>query len=487
MSKSRRTFSCGVFITVGALIALVIACSGGDSKPKITLDPQKADQLAHAALLSERDLPGGGWVVSKVDEFDDSDAFGGIPACEKASAIEKTIKDNLDPKRVARSEKELERSSSKIASLTVELKVYVYQDSDGIAGPIKDFNAFIKTGQFSDCASQVFKKLAGPRVNVTTVTPGAVAPAGGYVTAFEVDTGAGGLIRAEAYTWQFGNAVATVEFTGPPDEVNTDLVRPVLDKMRSALDRAAGPNPPTAVAAVVATPTRSPAARATSASGVRNVGTLGSLNSYRYTLRIEGAGGPFTALVGQVGGLTGTPSPGGSQQVVMEVKGAFVKPDRAQETISIGGLTVTSTTIGGQQWSTLGTIISGPKTKTPSPNELSFVGPLWDDSFINLVSTFGCSTTLEQVNGVKARKCGFDRATFDQIKDFVNASLGANADYKSFSTFAIEAWLADPDGYPVRFSVDLAGKDSKDLDFQMKLTFDITDVNSSSIKIDPPR
>src|SRR3954465_5107671 len=78
--ESMRIGSIG--LTLSALVlVMAVACGGGDSKGSPlggnsgggnTWDVAKADDLAHAALGTGGELPGGGWNATE-DDFDDDD------------------------------------------------------------------------------------------------------------------------------------------------------------------------------------------------------------------------------------------------------------------------------------------------------------------------------------------------------------------------------------------------------------------------------
>ena len=109
----------------------------------------------------------------------------------------------------------------------------------------------------------------------------------------------------------------------------------------------------TAGATVAATTRPSGSATATSVAGSLPA-RLPLLNSYRYTFKIEGTAGLIaeisnSTLPSGVNPNTGTLS--------FDVKGSYLKPDRGEATISFGGITVTRTVIGKQQWTRTGTIL----------------------------------------------------------------------------------------------------------------------------------
>lgn len=75
-----------------ALVLLAGGCGGGGgtSSSEKMVDPAHADTLAHQALLSEKDLPGTGWTVSKTDKFNDAGPSANTAACKDIAARQAT-------------------------------------------------------------------------------------------------------------------------------------------------------------------------------------------------------------------------------------------------------------------------------------------------------------------------------------------------------------------------------------------------------------
>jgi hypothetical protein len=230
-----------------------------------------------------------------------------------------------------------------------------------------------------------------------------------------------------------------------------------------------------------ARPSASPAATTTGGSGA-TAGRLSDLNSYRYTLKMEGMGGPLTQLTDVVPGAT----PGSN--TVLDISGTYIKPDKAVLSIQAGSFAITQTMIGNQQWVAIGSLVQGPSPLTgQTAGDLSFAALFWDESFVPAAGDFSCSGSRETVNGISTRKCEIDRATFDRLRNLAggNSFASVEAGIKDVSSMSFEAWMADA-GYPVRLRVDMAGKDTSDRDFRLKVDMDITDINSSSLTVTPP-
>ena len=232
-----------------------------------------------------------------------------------------------------------------------------------------------------------------------------------------------------------------------------------------------------------------PTAAPTTRSGAGTQGSggkLADLDSYRYSLKIEGTGGPLSDVAATFGALQ-TGSAASTQGLVMEVTGAYIKPDKSQQSLKLGNFTVDFTTIGKQQWTTAFGIKSGPDTATRSTEDYSFAASIWDDGLLDSFSAFSCSGS-ETINGVQTKKCGVDANALSTLIDAFGGLTGdPSSGIKSIASGSMQAWLAQQGNYPVRISVDLKGKGSDSKDFSLKMSLDVTDINSSAIKIDPPK
>ena len=92
-----------------------------------------------------------------------------------------------------------------------------------------------------------------------------------------------------------------------------------------------------------------PASTATTgSSGNVKTAQLSSLDSYRYTLKMEGTGtgGPLADIRDSLGSIPGGTTPKANEAVTFNVDGAYVKPDKAQWKIKVGSFEVGQTVIG---------------------------------------------------------------------------------------------------------------------------------------------
>jgi hypothetical protein len=268
---------------------------------------------------------------------------------------------------------------------------------------------------------------------------------------------------------------------GGGDDKETVLAVPTVK-----LPTAAATEPATAATSRAGSqPTAAPTNRS-GAGAQGSGGKLADLNSYKYSLKIEGTGGPLSDVASTFGALQ-TGSSASTQGLLMEVTGAYIKPDKSQQTLKLGTFTIDFTTIGKQQWTTAFGIKSGPDTATRSTEDYSFAASIWDEGLLDSFSAFSCSGN-ETINGVQTKKCGVDASSLSALIDAFGGITGdPSSGIKSISSGSMQAWLAQQGNYPVRISVDLKGKGNDNKDFALKMGLDVTDINSTAIKIDPPK
>ncbi len=233
------------------------------------------------------------------------------------------------------------------------------------------------------------------------------------------------------------------------------------------------------------TATSRPSSSPTTTSGGAGTlpATLPDLTSYRYSFRIEGTAGLIaelsrSSLPPGVNPNTGT--------LVFEAKGAYLKPDRGEVTVTFGSANVTIVAIGRQQWTRVDGVLAAPRQLTsPGEDDYSYIADFWDTSASEALKDFSCSSSRETVNGVSTRKCTADRATVERLNREGKLFTTGVLDLKQYTAGTAELWVADGDKV-IRFRANLAGKDSSNRDVAFKMEVDISDINAR-FTIDPPR
>jgi hypothetical protein len=208
---------------------------------------------------------------------------------------------------------------------------------------------------------------------------------------------------------------------------------------------------------------------------------LSSLESYRYTLKMEGTGngGPLAEIREGLAMVPGTTT-NGNDKLTFNVDGAYVKPDKAEFKARVGSFEVAQTVIGRQEWVTLEGRTMGPQPASSlNAADLSLAAAMWDQSNLpqDISDKAQCSSSKETVNGVSARKCQLDKSALASLQRDLDGFF-QDVSLQDLSAFSMNLWLADQ-GYPVKLDVDMAGKDSGQRDYALKVQMDLTDINKS--------
>ncbi len=244
-----RSSGAGLLIAAFALPLLIAACGGGK---KLTFDPAKADTLAHAALISESDLPGSGWKVTETDQFSDGTPFTSdtsSAACKSLDQAFSSVKSQSEAGRAGRAEKAFEQQGGLIPTI-VQVQVTIFKDTKVPSSALDTFKQALNGNDFTSCLTDTMKQGFGKdapsagnlNLSVNPGTAAASAPLSGVAKAFDVSLAATGLsvnMHLEAYLWRDGNAGITVFLFGSKDALTSSLVKTVVDKMQAGLDRAA--------------------------------------------------------------------------------------------------------------------------------------------------------------------------------------------------------------------------------------------------------
>jgi hypothetical protein len=275
------------------------------------------------------------------------------------------------------------------------------------------------------------------------------------------------------------------------NRVVVDIARSVADAGARALPMDGDEKPapavsePTQMATPTPTPTPTPPPTPTSAATPSEAaiapGSLGDLDSYRYSMTME-LEGLESVISESLGALTGeaTTAP---ETMEIEISGAFVAPDKAEIHMRISGLDdeLAMTIIGNQQWVKLGDLAMGPLEFTEDISEMDFALAMWE-GFSQEADGLTCtSERRETVDDVPARYCGIDRATFERP----GSLFGGTEEIDNVDELSLDMWLAEDGGWPVRLRVYMAGTDESGQEFEAKLEMEITDVNEQ-IEIKPP-
>lgn len=237
---------------------------------------------------------------------------------------------------------------------------------------------------------------------------------------------------------------------------------------------AAGATP---TATATATPTPEPTIQAR---------TFEALDSYRYEVVMTLAGDLFSEDLPPGLDLGGT-------EMELTVSGVRVNPDRehTHTVASLGFLsfTVEAITIGDEQWTReSGRAWSQSSADLPGgvPGDLdvrpgNVFGDDWSDEDVErLQALFDAHPyETETVNGLVARHYTFTAEEFAALFEGDDALLQQTEDLE----LSFDLWVSEEFGVPVRLLMVALTEEGAEA---IRLTMDITDVNDSSLSVEPP-
>jgi len=187
-----------------------------------------------------------------------------------------------------------------------------------------------------------------------------------------------------------------------------------------------------------------------------------NINSYRFSETI--AGGSYGSLLSGFGASAS----GSSSSTVSGT--VTVKPEKASDVMILGMHTIT---VGGFDYTDLGT---GQFVKSPS----SGTSMADDFSPSSMFSSFGSMSDYSKVGSEKKNDVDTDHY---QAKSSAFTGLGSSMGVVANATWTGDIWIATNGGYPVSSAIFAKTSDGT-VAFQM--TFDITNINDSSLKVTAP-
>jgi hypothetical protein len=232
----------------------------------------------------------------------------------------------------------------------------------------------------------------------------------------------------------------------------------------SSSTAAPGANNPATTNAAGNNPAVTDAPGAVSGAGLDAAqGAFGNISSYKFSMTL--AGGSYGSMLSTLGGAAATGSAG------FTITGTVtVKPDKASD-VMVAGMHMIS--VGGFDYIDLGTgqFIKSATSGTSMADSFSPAS-----MFSGIGSTSGYAKVgSESKNGVATDHYQASASAFTGI----GASLGVAAT----AAWSGDVWIATDGGYPVSTAIFAKTSDGT-VSFQM--TFDVTNVNDSSLKVTAP-
>lgn len=214
-----------------------------------------------------------------------------------------------------------------------------------------------------------------------------------------------------------------------------------------------------------------------------------NISSYRYAINIQldTAGAPL-ANEG-IGPAFSENSPLGAFAPLLfgllsdlEIKGAFVAPDRSQAILTAGGEEVEIRTIGRRSWVRFGDVWQ----EETAPSRAVLLSP--ETVCTEMVpalsrSLAGLDYRPQTVNGIATRHYHLDEADVSQLEDTLDRAEAVSTQPQNFS---LDIWLAEDSGWPLQVQLTAQGEDEQGRPLAASLFLEFWDINSPDIEIELP-
>jgi hypothetical protein len=185
-------------------------------------------------VLSEEELPGTGWEVTKKDDFTKSPTPD-IQACKDSSQKVDALSASIEKNRAGRAKVELTKASSTGPDLQVESEVELYKSNNDLDGFVDKVKPLVTGSAYGACLEAAIQDGL-PGAKVKKVDPSSAVPTGGVAVAFLVDIPSlKASIKFEFYGWTDKNAAVTVTFSGDPAEVNAGLTDAAINSTQMSM------------------------------------------------------------------------------------------------------------------------------------------------------------------------------------------------------------------------------------------------------------
>ncbi|HEX5478857.1 MAG TPA: hypothetical protein VFY79_03975 [Dehalococcoidia bacterium] len=233
--------------TSGASPARPAATPSPDARP-VFFAPERADELAHAAMLDADALPGEGWRAVARDSFGKdaqalATAFQQQPACDGLDVLRPLSSlfgapGAADERPIGQAKVEFTQFTGRtLVPTSVETEVAIEETAAAVEATQSQVRQALESGQAQRCLLAVLSAGSGQetgsddRIDFTPRNASAAAPAGGVAMAYDIHMeveGVGVDMALELYAWARGNARVSTLFAGEPDQVNAAFTGAVL-------------------------------------------------------------------------------------------------------------------------------------------------------------------------------------------------------------------------------------------------------------------
>lgn len=262
-----RPWALGVLV----LAVFAVSCGGdgdgdGEGAPEagVFVPADQADVVAHAAIPGPDELPGGAWVITEEDVFDDDDDdldfdtyFRTEPSCEDLAGLAELgslfggSTGDDDDLPVGRAQAAFEDASA-LSPLApeIDVEIEIEETVAEVEGAWSIVAGLVENSGFEDCMVAVFNdaftndlEFEGLELTVRGREARGTTPNRGFALAFDIDMSFAGTdleMVTEVHIWPYGNAGATVAFLGASDGFDSSTIQETLDLVAEKLETAAG-------------------------------------------------------------------------------------------------------------------------------------------------------------------------------------------------------------------------------------------------------
>jgi hypothetical protein len=224
-----------------AVPALVFGAMASTAFAERGLDPKRASDLAHIALLDDSVLEGGNWTTTS-DNFTVSEPPK-TAACNNTFAKMQALEKNLAGDRAGRAKNVMEQTpATGEFQYVVESEVTVYKSAASAEAFLAGLRPIYPSDDMTKCLVDQFQGLASG-ITGAKATPYLPVddddPAVGYAGEFKASTYVSP-IRVENYVFIEGNTVTSVTFYGPKPVVSKATVEFLMDIQIQSIDLLSG-------------------------------------------------------------------------------------------------------------------------------------------------------------------------------------------------------------------------------------------------------
>jgi hypothetical protein len=211
-------------------------------------------------------------------------------------------------------------------------------------------------------------------------------------------------------------------------------------------------------------------AEATAQANTGPAEAFAELKSYRVNMRLV-----------MEGDATATPG-----SMALDLNGSYVAPDRSQVHVNahLEGMALDeeSITVGAQSWVKAGDtwVVGEPKFQLKDLSPGSLLQEIQPEQLRLL------KPSKETVNGVNSLRYSIDKADVETLRS-LGALLGQDTSAENLpDQFNVDLWLAEDGGWPVRVTMTARGATDAGGEMNLDFSLDVTNVNDSGVKVEPP-